>query len=41
MIVSSFIIQANVIIIVNYDRKTFIVQAAGVNDEWEKFCEIR
>ncbi len=29
MIVSSFIIQANVITIVNYDRKTFIVQARG------------
>jgi len=29
MIVSSFIIQANVIMIVNYDRKTFIVQATG------------
>ncbi len=27
MIVSSFIIQANVIRIINYDRKTFIVQA--------------
>jgi hypothetical protein len=27
MIVSSFIIQANVITIVNYSRKTFIVQA--------------
>jgi hypothetical protein len=27
MIVSSFIIQANVITIVNYDRQTFIVQA--------------
>jgi hypothetical protein len=27
MIVSSFIIQANVIMIVNYDRQTFIVQA--------------
>jgi hypothetical protein len=31
MIVSSFIIQANVITIVNYDRKTFIVQATGGN----------
>jgi hypothetical protein len=29
MIVSSFIIQANVITIVNYDRQTFIVQATG------------
>jgi hypothetical protein len=29
MIVSSFIIQANVITIVNYNRKTFIVQATG------------
>ncbi len=29
MIVSSFIIQANVITTVNYDRKTFIVQATG------------
>jgi hypothetical protein len=28
MIVSSFIIQANV----NYDRKTFIVQATGLDD---------
>jgi hypothetical protein len=28
-IVSSFIIQANVITIVNYDRQTFIVQATG------------
>jgi hypothetical protein len=27
MIISSFIIQANVITIVNYDRQTFIVQA--------------
>jgi hypothetical protein len=31
-IVSSFIIQANVITIVNYNRKTFIVQATGVLD---------
>jgi hypothetical protein len=30
MIVSSFIIQANVIMIVNYDRKIFIVQATGM-----------
>jgi hypothetical protein len=30
MIVSSFIIQANVITIVNYDRKTFIVQATDL-----------
>jgi hypothetical protein len=30
MIVSSFIIQANVITIVKYDRQTFIVQATGV-----------
>jgi hypothetical protein len=30
MIVSSFIIQANVITIVNYDRQTFIVQATGL-----------
>ncbi len=30
MIVSSFIIQANVITIVNYDRQTFIVQATDV-----------
>jgi hypothetical protein len=29
MIISHFIIQANVITIVNYDRKTFIVQAIG------------
>jgi hypothetical protein len=29
MIVSSFIIQANVITIVNYDRQTFIIQATG------------
>jgi hypothetical protein len=29
MIVSSFIIQANVITIVNYDRQTFIVQATA------------
>ncbi len=29
MIVSSFMIQANVIMIINYDRKTFIVQATG------------
>ncbi len=28
-IVSSFIIQANVITIINYDRKTFIVQATA------------
>jgi hypothetical protein len=33
MIISSFIIQANVITIVNYDHKTFIVQAT----ELEKF----
>jgi hypothetical protein len=33
MIVSSFIIQANVITIVNYDRQTFIVQAY-VTYEW-------
>jgi hypothetical protein len=30
MIVSSFIIQANVITIVNYNRQTFIVQATGL-----------
>jgi hypothetical protein len=30
MIISSFIIQANVITIVNYNHKTFIVQATGV-----------
>jgi hypothetical protein len=36
MIVSSFIIQANVITIVNYDRKTFIVQATGgSNWRWQ------
>jgi len=29
MMVSSFIIQANVITIVNYDRHLFIVQATG------------
>ncbi len=29
MIISSYIIQANVILIVNYDCKTFIVQATG------------
>ncbi len=29
MIVSSFIIQANVLTIVNYDRHLFIVQATG------------
>jgi hypothetical protein len=29
MIVSSFIIQANVITIVNYDRHLLIVQATG------------
>jgi len=34
MIVSSFIIQANVITIVNYDRKTFIVQATG--GKWQQ-----
>ena len=28
-IISSFIIQANVITIIHYDRKTFIVQATG------------
>jgi hypothetical protein len=33
MIVSSFIIQANVITIVTYDRKTFIVQATGNTKE--------
>jgi hypothetical protein len=27
MIIFSFIIQANVVTIINYDRKTFIVQA--------------
>jgi hypothetical protein len=32
MIVSSFIIQANVIMIVNYDHKTFIVQATDRSD---------
>jgi hypothetical protein len=31
MIVSSFIIQANVITIINYNRKTLIVQATGQN----------
>ncbi len=31
MIISSFIIQANVIMIVNYYRKTFIVQATGLS----------
>ncbi len=31
MIVSSFIIQANVITIINYDRHLFIVQATGIN----------
>ncbi len=30
MIISSFIIQTNVITIVNYDRKTFIVQATDM-----------
>ncbi len=34
MIVSSFIIQANVITIINYDSKTFIVQATGYFDQW-------
>ncbi len=34
MIVSSFIIQNNVITIVNYDRQTFIVQATGFD-----FCQ--
>ncbi len=29
MIVSSFIVQANVITIANYDCKTFIVQVTG------------
>jgi hypothetical protein len=33
MIISSFIIQANVITIVNYDCKTFIVQAIGYNSK--------
>ncbi len=36
----SFIVLATVIMIVNYDRKTFIVQAAGeglsVSDEQQK-----
>ena len=32
MIFSSFIIQANVITIVNYNCKTFIVQATGNSD---------
>jgi len=31
MIVSSFIIQVNVITIVNYDCNTFTVQATSVN----------
>jgi hypothetical protein len=31
MIVSSYIIQANVITIINYDHKTFKVHATGVN----------
>jgi hypothetical protein len=31
MIASSFIIQANVIMIVNYDGKTFIVQATAIS----------
>jgi hypothetical protein len=35
MIVSSFIIQANVITIVNYDRQTFIIQATG---RWQKLA---
>ncbi len=30
MIISSFIIQTNVITIVNYDRQTFIIQATGL-----------
>ncbi len=33
MIVSSFIIQGNVIMIVNYNRKTFIVQATGAKEQ--------
>ncbi len=31
MIISSFIIQANVIMIINYDHKTFIIQATDEN----------
>ncbi len=31
MIIHSFIVLATVITIVNYDRKTFIVQATGWN----------
>ena len=41
MIVSSFIIQANVITIVNYDSKTFIVQATdfALKKQREKMLE--
>jgi hypothetical protein len=40
MIVSSFIIQANVIMIVNYDRQTFIVQATGLKPAWVKITSM-
>ncbi len=36
MIISSFIIQANVITIVNYDHQTFIVPATGSQHDMEE-----
>jgi hypothetical protein len=40
MIVSSFIIQANVIMIINYDRKTFIAQATGDGMKWNAIEQV-
>jgi hypothetical protein len=40
MIISSFIIQANVITIVNYDRQTFIVQATEFAIKYSTFFTI-
>jgi len=39
MIVSSFLVQANVITIINFNRKTFIVQATGVKAFSLAFCK--
>ncbi len=42
MIVSSFIIQANVITIINYDCQTFIVQATDLfpDSKFLQLCSI-
>jgi hypothetical protein len=32
-----FIVQATINMIVNYDRKTFIIQATGLNNDRKKF----